>query len=102
MNKNRAELARHNFLARKSDNEIPAEEAGQLILNNQKEFENLYQAARQAEQENALETALSKCEAALEILNQNNIFSDEQQIVEETLESRIRWLLKELRTERNG
>jgi hypothetical protein len=89
-----SELAQHNFLARKSNDKTPTNTAASFDVAKQKEFEKLYQAARNAEKENALETALSKCEAALEILNHHNLYSEEQQIVEETLESRIRLLLK--------
>ncbi|PCJ51375.1 MAG: hypothetical protein COA73_17570 [Candidatus Hydrogenedentota bacterium] len=59
----------------------------------QMDFEKLYAAARQAESVGAVETALSKCEAALNVLHQHNLYGDQQESVEHALEARIRTVL---------
>jgi len=91
-----SELATHNYLARKADAGESGTNADSGLLSIQAEFEKLYEDARRAEQEKALEKALSKCEAALEILNRYDVYSDEQKVVENALESRIRRLVIEL------
>ena len=59
----------------------------------QMDFEKLYAAARKAEASGAAETALAKCEAALDVLHAHDMYGEQQAIVEKALEARIRTIL---------
>jgi hypothetical protein len=69
--------------------------AADVNQNRQHEFSKLYNAAQSADKSGASESALSKCEAALEMLHNQNIFDDDQDRVEHVLEARIRGILQQ-------
>jgi hypothetical protein len=90
-------LARAARDRRKGISPAPDSDAASLFAYDpspeQMDFEKLYASARQAESVGAMETALSKCEAALELLHQHNIYGAQQVGVEQALEARIRAVL---------
>jgi hypothetical protein len=59
----------------------------------QQEFSKIYNAARRAETNGAFDAALSKCEAALEMLHHEDLFDADQARVEQVLKARIRGIL---------
>ncbi|MFP6616289.1 MAG: hypothetical protein VCB26_07790 [Candidatus Hydrogenedentota bacterium] len=59
----------------------------------QQEFAKVYNAARSAEASGAFDAALSKCEAALEMLHEEDLFDVDQNRVEQVLKARIRGIL---------
>lgn len=65
------------------------------LTQRQQEFAKVYNAALQADVSGALDAALSKCEAALEILNKENLFDTDQTQVEHVLEARIRGIISQ-------
>lgn len=60
------------------------------ITTRQLEFTRLYNLAQQADQSGAVETAYAKCQAALAMLKEEDIFGDEQAHVELVLAARMR------------
>jgi len=65
--------------------------------NPQNEFARLYDAAQSADASGATDTALAKCEAALAMLHEQDIFGEEQPQLEHVLEARIRTILRQQR-----
>jgi hypothetical protein len=61
----------------------------------QQEFAKLYDAAKLADSNGATDSALSKCEAALEMLNHRDVFGEDQLQIERVLEARIRGILSQ-------
>lgn len=61
----------------------------------QQKFAKLYDAAKLADSNGATESALSKCEAALEMLNHHDVFGEDQHQIEHILEARIRGILSQ-------
>lgn len=59
----------------------------------QQEFSKLYNAAQRADESGAYDSALSKCEAALDMLNKEDLFGPDQVRIEQVLEARIRGII---------
>jgi hypothetical protein len=68
------------------------DEVDSLFLRQQK-FSKLYNAAQCADESGAYDSALSKCEAALEMLHKDGLFGADQIRIEQVLEARIRGML---------
>lgn len=71
-----------------------AGDASPIEINPQNEFARLYDAAQRADASGAIDTALAKCEAALEMLHAQDIFGEDQPQLEHVLEARIRAIVR--------
>jgi hypothetical protein len=105
------ENCRHGLLPYTGENKVEAEFCSQLAVKamesrkttgtpapatlspsiaRQLEFAKLYNLVQQADSSGAIETTYAKCKAAMKMLEDEDIFGDEQAQVEQVLEARIR------------
>ena len=70
--------------------------------NTRLKFERVYESARRALACGDTETALIKCQAALELLNEKNFYGDHQARFHQMLEDQIRILSRQGQANRGG
>lgn len=79
-------------------NPLPSKTPANPRIKCQQEFSKLYNAALLADETGAIDSALSKCEATLEMLHRQDVFGADQDQVEQVLEARIRGIVSQLRS----